>query len=553
MSPTIALALSVLLTLPLQQDPPGSAPVRAKDRVTVTLAVGAGSLRPAADPDAQPAEPAATASPDLGPGRLILFMIESGRRAPRGEPMEAPFYSNPQPVASLEVGGLKVGGSIMIDATALAWPVAIDDLDGEFRIQALYRLNAAATNELRGHLAPGNVFSETKVVQFSRDAPDSFELVLSQRVPDEPLPEAPNLKWVEIPSKRLSAALGREVMLRCGVVFPKGYDDIQAKRRFWPTIYVIPGFGGDHRMAENYASMLATPGTETLAPQAVYVIPDPNGPYGHHGFVNAEATGPRGDAFVRELIPELEERFRLVAKPEARIVTGHSSGGWSSLWLQLQYPDVFGACFSSAPDPVDFSAFQRTDLYADQNAFTDAEGREQASFRQPLGPEEDRVLMTVREEVGVEHVLGPLGDSGEQWGAWAAMFGTLDPRRGPRWAFDPVTGAIDRAIVEREWSRFDIARLVMGDWKRYGPILAERVRLLCGARDSYYLERAVIRLRDKVQARREADIAQGITPPAGAGYIEIIPRATHETIVPLTTMRWNGEMVDFLKKGGFHD
>jgi len=42
---------------------------------------------------------------------------------------------------------------------------------------------------------------------------------------------------------------------------------------------------------------------------------------------------PRGEALVKEFIPYLESQFHLIAKPEARIVTGHSSGGWSSLWL----------------------------------------------------------------------------------------------------------------------------------------------------------------------------------------------------------------------------
>lgn len=511
-------------------DPPLPA---AKDRYTVTLT--------------------AASEGDLGPGRVLLFFIAQGRRAPRGEPMEAPFYSNPQPIASIEADGLKVSGSVDLDGRSLAWPTSLDELDGEYRVQAVYRRNGAAGSELRGHLAPGNLYSETKTITLSRDAVDTISMDLGQVIREEPLAEAPNLKWVEIRSARLSATQGHDVMLRCGVVFPKEYNVLTAKRRFWPTIYVIPGFGGDHRMAESYASMMATEGSEAIAPQAVYVVLDPNGPYGHHGFVNAPAVGLRGDALVRELIPELEQRFRLVAKPEARIVTGHSSGGWSSLWLQLQYPDVFGACFSSAPDPVDFSAFQRTDLYADENAFTDAEGREQASFRQPIGPEEDRVLMTVREEVGVEHVLGPLGDSGEQWGAWASMFGGFDPKRGPRWAFDPTSGAIDRGVVTGEWSRFDIARLVTGDWKTYGPILAGRVRLLCGARDSYYLNRAVERLKEKTEALRQRDIAAGIAPPSGPGYIEIVPRATHETIVPLTTMRWNGEMIEELRRHGLHD
>ncbi|MBL9120409.1 MAG: hypothetical protein JNL80_10905 [Phycisphaerae bacterium] len=544
----------------------------ARDSYRIRFAAAAPST-PATNREAPPeAKPTPATMPDkveaVGPkgevppapamtGRMILFFIREGRRAIHADPVDAPFYFSPQPLASVEIDALAADAVVIIDGASAAWPASVDELEGVFRVQALFRRNAASSSELRGHQAPGNLISTVKEVTLHRDTTDEIELELSEAIEAEPLGEAPNLKWIEIRSDLLSTAQGHDVLMRAGVVFPKDYEVLTAKRRFWPTIYVIPGFGGDHRMAEHYASMMMTPGAEQIAPQAVYVILDPNGPLGHHGFTDGACQGPRGEALVRELIPALEERYRLVRKPEGRVVTGHSSGGWSSLWLQLNHPDVFGACFSSAPDPVDFTAFQRSNLYADENIFLDAEGRELGSFRQPLGPEDDRVLMTVREELGVEHVLGPLGDSGEQWGAWSAMFGPARPSgrgtRLPRPAIDPVSGAIDREIIERHWSRYDIARLVTSDWPKYGPILAERVRLLCGDRDSYYLNLAVARLREKVTALKEKDIAANRMPPVGPGYIELVPRATHETIVPLTTMRWNKEMVEHLRRHGLHD
>ena len=498
----------------------------------------------------------ASAATDLGlgeggtSGRLLVFLIRDGARVGRAEPMDAPFFRDPQPVFGLDVPEWKPGETKVIDARSLGFPNSLDRLEGGFRVQAVLKRNRNG----RGHLAPGNLFGGEASAEFTIEGSERVELSIDRAVADEAPPERANLRWIEFRSELLSRALGTEVKHRAGVVLPKDYDNLKAKRRHWPVIYVIPGFGGNHLDAVRIAELMAAPRSEEVLPQAIHVVLDPEGPLGHHGFVDGPNVGPRGTALVTEFIPHLESRLRIVAKPEARIVTGHSSGGWSSLWLQLNHPETFGACFASSPDPVDFSRFQRTDLYRDANLFTDAEGRETPSYREPLGPADDRVLMTVREEIGVEHVLGPRGDSGEQWGAWAAMFSSRDPAtRMPVRAWDAETGAIDLATVERDWSRFDIARLVAGDWKRFDPIFAGKVRLLCGDRDSFYLDRAVRSLREKIDSLRKGGAERGLAPAAGPGYIELIRDATHDGAAATAALRWGREMREHLRRHALGD
>ena len=88
--------------------------------------------------------------------------------------------------------------------------------------------------------------------------------------------------------------------------------------------------GGRHDGAIAYADMQATPGVGDIAPVAVWIVLDPESPLGHHGFLDSPSNGKRATALVEELIPHLEERFRLVTRPEGRLVTGHSSGGWAA-------------------------------------------------------------------------------------------------------------------------------------------------------------------------------------------------------------------------------
>ena len=491
-----------------------------------------------------PKESAAILGTEGGAGRMIVFLAAESTLQPGDEPLDAPFFDDPQPMYSVAVSDLAPGSTVTLGADAIAFPEPIAMLDGTYRIQAVFDRNQTE----RGHIAPGNLVSAVSTVTFSRDHPDVHDVALTIRMPEPDRPQEPNLRWFEMKSALLSRAAGRDVMMRAGVALPTGWDDPNFRRRMFPAIYVVPGFGGRYTGASGIAHMLATPGTREVMPQAVWIVLDPESGLGHHGFVDSPANGPWARALTEEFIPALERQFRLISRADARIITGHSSGGWSSLWLQLTPPETFGACFSSSPDPLDFSEFQACDLYADNSIFTDSDGKERPSYRVPLTKQFDKVRMTVRDEAAMERVLGPARNSGEQWDAWSAMWSTLDPvTKLPRPMFETVTGTIDHGVVRNEWARFDIAALVRADPTHYVPILRERVRLLCGARDSYFLDRGVQGLKDALLAATAAMQATGQMLPDGPGYVEIVPDETHDTMGMASRLRWNAEMREYLK------
>ena len=108
----------------------------------------------------------------------------------------------------------------------------------------------------------------------------------------------------------------------------------------------------------------------------IRVVLDPDCGTGHHVFADSATNGPRGTALVDEFIPYIESTFPALANPRSRLLNGHSSGGWSSLWLQVTYPDFFGGTWSTSPDPVDFRDFQRINIYASgENMFRDRDGK----------------------------------------------------------------------------------------------------------------------------------------------------------------------------------
>lgn len=470
--------------------------------------------------------------------RLLVLLCERSGRMRREDPLSAPFFQRPQPILSIPITAKEIAdsGPFLLGAdkpqTAMV-PDRLDRLNGRFLARAVLDLGLH-----RSHDASGNPVSAATEITFRSGIPQTFDLSVNSIIPEQPLPKMDNLTWIEIESPILTKLLDRPVFHRAGVAFPPAYFDIDAERRFWPVIYVIPGFGGDHRDAARFARMLDDPAMRPVLPQAIWIVLDPEDRLGHHGFVDSDNFGPRSTALVEEFIPWLERRFRLISSPQARFLTGHSSGGWASLWLQLQHPETFGGCFSSAPDPVDFTAFGTVDLTTDEGMFYDANGLRHPSYRSPLTDEQDRVMMTIEEEIAMERSLAPDFTSGEQWSAWNAMFSGRNSNTGlPLAAFDLETGVIDRAVIDRDWSRYDIGRLIRENPDHYGPILRDQVRVICGAADSYYLNRAVERLIETSTAARA-----GLENPEGAGFIELAPGATHGSVVPLAIRRFYPEL-----------
>ncbi|MCI0674953.1 MAG: esterase family protein [Phycisphaerales bacterium] len=495
---------------------------------------------------------AAQANAEPRTGRIVLFFItKTGLFWDRRDPIEGPFFEAPQPIASIEVKDFKPGDSASIEGSTFAFPESLDKLDGKARVQAILDSDQTERSHEQG---PGNVCSDVLSIELSAQKYDQVKLTLNHVVPPvETRPDSENLRWVTWRSELLSDFYGRDVFHRAGVALPKGYSDPNSPRQQWPVIFVVPAFGERHHSAENYAAMLGDRGIEENAPIGVYVVLDPEAPLGHHGFADSANNGPRATALIKEFIPYLETQFRLVAKPEARLIMGHSSGAWSALWLQLNYPEVFGGCWASAPDPVAFSAFQMTDLYTDISLYTDADGNPTPSYRRLVevtdeGPRH-AVLMTVKQECLMEYAVDPAGRSGQQWDAWESVFSPKDSDTGqPKSMFDPLTGVIDKSVL-RPWSKYDITQQLMEKWQRWGPAMLDRVHLVCGDEDSFYLNRAVVRLIEVLERLK----AQGDVPQTGTGYVEIIERADHGSVMDKTNMRRNREMREHLQKHGLQD
>jgi Putative esterase len=213
--------------------------------------------------------------------------------------------------------------------------------------------------------------------------------------------------------------------------------------------------------------------------------------------VNSANNGPYGDAIMTELIPYLEEHFRIIRQPYARVLSGGSTGGWESLALQVFHPEFFGGTWTFYPDPVDFSRYQLVDIYNDNNAFLAPNYDPPVPERPMSRTAEGQVDVTMRQMSQMEDVLGSHGRSGQQLEAWEAVYGPVGADGYPKPLWDKTTGKVDRTVAAYMRDHgYDLRYYIEQNWPKIGPQLAGKLHIYCGDMDNFYLNLAVYKLED---------------------------------------------------------
>ncbi|HEX7449788.1 MAG TPA: alpha/beta hydrolase-fold protein [Pirellulales bacterium] len=456
------------------------------------LLIAAQTRLPRAPAD-QPAQPAArsvavnlTLDPQVaeGPvsGRLFVYL---SRRA-EGEPRMGPNWFAPEPFFAIDVTDWKPGETRTLDDRADGFPDRVSKIPpGRYRVQAQLDHQLDTHHAAQGE---GNFYSAVALWTIGPGPVEPLPLTLDRVVGPRAFQETAWLKEVVLPSPLLSDFHHRPVRHLAAVVLPPSYER-QPERRY-PVIYSVPGFGGTHYDAmRNYAT--GAPPAAAGETEFIRVALSGDCKWGHHVFADSATNGPRGTALVEELVPHIDARFRTVAAPSGRFVTGHSSGGWASLWLQVSQPDTFGGVWSTAPDPVDFRDWQQVNLYVDPplSLYYDQRGAARPIARRGVTP-----VLWYASFAKMDDVLG----RGGQLRSFEAVFSPLDEEGQPRRMWDRRTGQID-PVVARAWSKYDIRQKLEREWSELGPKLRGKLHVYTGALDTFYLDGAVRKLADSMK------------------------------------------------------
>jgi S-formylglutathione hydrolase FrmB len=418
-----------------------------------------------------------TATAFSGPftGRVILYLNKENKN-PKNAPVDVESF----PCFAVDIKDAKPGTPIVFDDHATSYPVKLSDLErGEYYVQAVWDRNLGGRAISR---SPGNLYSRPLKVTFSKDVSATFALNCDQVVAQTKFTDTKYAKELKVPSLLLSRSQGKPMTVDAAVLLPREYYS-QPLRRF-PVLFWVSGYGGDYHRFSDDSTADSSP-IDTISCITVYL--DGNCAGGHSVYANSDNNGPWGDALTREFIPQLEKDYRCNG---ARLLKGHSSGGWTVLGLQTHYPDLFAGCWASSPDPVDFRSFLLVNLYSDANIYYNNDG-----MQQPLATIAGALpVATMKQCYQQEFVIY----RGDQLHSFNQVFSAKGPNGQPVPICDPVTGAIDKSCFEH-WKSYDICAYLRNNWPGLQRSLQSKIRVSVGNEDNFLLNYAVHLLDDEMK------------------------------------------------------
>jgi S-formylglutathione hydrolase FrmB len=428
-------------------------------------------------------------SPSLpGPvsGRLLIFMkqgqgdkeVDVEQYSPTG------FHPESTWVAAKEIRDVPPGESVELNANDQAFPHAFSQAPaGQWEAQAVldvdhtYNYSGRLSRDWQSSvvsLAPGAVSTDLTLTEHSPERPDDakWPRLLASVKPGV-------AQQVDIPSSSLTQFWGKPTAIHAWVILPPNYET--NRKQVYPAVYWTSGFTGDTQWDLETGLMLRKRMDEGTMPPMVWVMLDQSIPQGMHEFADSVNNGPWGTALTTEFIPQLEKRYRLDARTNARFLTGKSSGGWTSLQLEINYPHVFGGTWPISPDPSDFHNFTGVDLYApNANIYYQPDGTPAPFWR-----DHDRTIATLDQFARLEDVLGPYGG---QFASFDWVFSPKGPGGAPEPMFDRVTGAVHPDVLQYWHDHYDLAYVAEKYWPQRGSMLKGRIHLYVGTEDSFYLD-----------------------------------------------------------------
>tara|TARA_B100002003_G_scaffold250559_1_gene290404 strand:+ start:6010 stop:7035 length:1026 start_codon:yes stop_codon:yes gene_type:complete len=177
---------------------------------------------------------------------------------------------------------------------------------------------------------------------------------------------AGRVEYLDIDSAALRInVLGDPARRSVAVYLPKGYDQ---SAEDYPLLVDIVGFTGSglghigwKAFAESVPQRIDRLAEEGKMGDVIVALPDCFTSLGGNQYINSSAMGNWADFLTREMIPALENKFRLKPGRQHRAIFGKSSGGYGAMIHGMLYADTWGAIACHSGD-MDFDLCYRGDM-----------------------------------------------------------------------------------------------------------------------------------------------------------------------------------------------
>jgi putative tributyrin esterase len=137
----------------------------------------------------------------------------------------------------------------------------------------------------------------------------------------------PSVETVQFHSQLVSATLPYNVIL------PPDYSASSATR--YPVLYLLHGFGG------HYSDWATRTNVADYAAQYRMIVVMPEGNNGWYSDSAGVANDKYESYILKELIPDVQKRYRTIEARYGRAIAGLSMGGYGALKFGLKSPDMF--------------------------------------------------------------------------------------------------------------------------------------------------------------------------------------------------------------------
>ncbi|KAB2638390.1 MAG: esterase family protein, partial [Verrucomicrobia bacterium] len=128
------------------------------------------------------------------------------------------------------------------------------------------------------------------------------------------------------------------------LILPDAYQkeaDKKGEDRRFPVLYLLHGYGG------NNESWVTNTTIKELAEEYGVIVVCPDGGFSSWYVDSPEDPPWRYEAFVsKELIADIDRRYRTFPRRESRAIAGFSMGGHGALYLAFRHPELYGTAVS---------------------------------------------------------------------------------------------------------------------------------------------------------------------------------------------------------------